>query len=124
MAEPKILPPNLRSHKRYIIMEVLSDRPIIYGDLVNAIWDSMFNFLGELGVSESHLWFIHNLYDEKNQRCMIKCRHDAVEKMRVILSLIQMVGEEKCVIKILGVTGTIKSAKNKYFSEKSLKNFT
>lgn len=123
MAEPKILPPSLRSHKRYIVFDIMSDEPIVYGELVNAIWNSMFDFMGELGVSESHLWFIHNLYDEKNQRCMIKCRHDAVERIRVMLSLIQTIGEVKCVIKILGVTGTIKSAKNKYFSEKSLKNF-
>jgi len=123
MADPKILPPTLRSHKRYIVFDVISEQPIVYGELVNSIWDSMFNFLGELGVSESHLWFIHNLYDEKNQRCVIKCRHDAVEKIRVMLSLIQIIGEVKCVINILGVTGTIKSAKSKYFSEKNLKNF-
>jgi ribonuclease P/MRP protein subunit POP5 len=123
MAEPKILPPSLRSHKRYIVFDVISEQPIVYGELVNAIWDSMFNFLGELGASEAQVWFIHNIYDEKNQRCIIKCKHDSVEKIRVMLSLIQVVGDIKCIIKILGVTGTIKSARTKYFAKSSLKDF-
>jgi len=123
MSEPRILPPSLRSHKRYIVFEVISEQPIVYGELVNAIWDSMFNFLGELGTSEAQVWFIHNIYDEKNQRCLIKCKHDTVEKIRIMLALIQVVGEIKCCIKILGVTGTIKSAKNKYFEKMGLNEF-
>jgi len=123
MAEPKLLPPSLRSHKRYIIFEIISDNPATYSDLVNAIWNSMLNFLGELESSEAMLWLIQNLYDEKSQRGVIKCRHDFVESIRAILSLIQTVGETRVVIKILGVTGTIKSARNKYLLSKDLRSF-
>lgn len=123
MAEPKLLPPSLRSHKRYVIFEVISEHPIIYNDLVNAIWNSMLNFLGEVESSEAMVWFIQNLYDEKNQKGVIKCRHDFVESIRAILSLIQTVGETKVIIKILGVTGTIKSARNKYLLPKDLRSF-
>jgi ribonuclease P/MRP protein subunit POP5 len=123
MAEPKLLPPSLRSHKRYVIFEVISDNPITYNDLVNAMWNSMLNFLGELESSKAMVWFIQNLYDEKNQKGVIKCRHDFVEGIRAILSLIQTVGETKVIIKILGVTGTIKSARNKYLLSKDLRSF-
>ncbi|MEM7819669.1 MAG: Rpp14/Pop5 family protein [Candidatus Aenigmatarchaeota archaeon] len=124
MAEPKILPPSLRPQKRYIVFEIISEHPITYGDLINAVWNSMLSFLGELGSAEARIWFIHNLYDEKTQRGVIKCRHDSVEKIRVVLSLIQMIGETRSLIKIVGVTGTIKSAKNKYLSGGTLKDFT
>ena len=123
MAEPKLLPPSLRSHKRYVIFEVISDTPVTYNDLVNAMWNSMLNFLGELESSKAMVWFIQNLYDEKNQKGVIKCRHDFVEGIRAILSLIQTVGETKVIIKILGVTGTIKSARNKYLLSKDLRSF-
>lgn len=123
MAEPKMLPPSLRSHKRYIIFEIISETSIAYSDLVNAIWNSMLNFLGENESSEAKVWLIQNLYDEKNQKGVIKCRHDYVEHMRATLSLISMVGESKVIIKILGVTGTIKSAKNKYLITKDLRSF-
>ena len=124
MAEPRFLPPSLRSHKRYIVFEIISDEPVAYNDLVNTIWNSTLNFLGELETSNVMLWSIQNLYDEKSQRGIIKCRHDFVENMRVILSLIQTVGETKVVIKVLGVTGTIKSARNKYLLSTDLRNFT
>ena len=123
MAEPKLLPPSLRSHKRYVISEIISDNPITYSDLVNTIWNSMLNFLGELESSEAMIWSIQNLYDEKSQKGVIKCRHDFVESIRAILSLIQTAGETKVIIKVLGVTGTIKSARNKYLLSKDLRNF-
>jgi len=54
-------------------------------------------------------------YDGR-QAGIIKCRHDSVEKVRAMLALISVVSESKCMVHILGVTGTIKSAKSKYFS--------
>ena len=117
MAQPKILPPTLRSQKRYIVFEVISDGKITYGDLVSAIWNSMLSFLGELGSSEAKTWIVQNLYKEEEQKCVIKCRHDYVEQVRAVLSLIQMVGETRATVRILGVTGTIKSARTKYLGE-------
>lgn len=124
MDAPKLLPPSLRSQKRYIVFEVLSEQPVVYGDIVNAVWNSMLSFLGEIVSSHAKVWFIHNIYDDKNQRGVIKCSHDSVEHVRVSLSLIQIIGETKCVIKIMGVTGTIKSAKAKYLAQSDLKSFT
>ncbi len=114
MAEPKLLPPSMREPKRYIVFEVISENPVNYSDVMNSVWSSMLSFLGENGSSEANIWIIQNLYDESAQRGVIKCRHTHVEELRVILSLIQYVGETKAAIKILGVTGTIKSAKIKY----------
>ncbi len=114
MAQPKILPSTLRSQNRYIVSEVISENKITYNDLVSAIWNSMLSFLGELGSSEAKIWIVQNLYKENEQKCVIKCRHDYVEHVRAVLSLIQMVGETKAVIRIMGVTGTIKSARTKY----------
>lgn len=104
----------MRQQKRYIVFEVLSESPIMYGDIISAVWNSILNFLGEIGSSEARIWFVSGLYDEKTQRGVIRCRHDSVEKVRTVLSLVQMIGESRSVIKIIGVTGTIKAAKKKY----------
>ena len=124
MAEPKPLPPSLRSHKRYIIFEVIAENKIEYGDMVNAVWDSMLNFLGELEASKAKIWFIKNLYDENNQRGVIRCGNNYVEHIRTVLSLVHIIGEKRAIIKILGVTGTIKSARNKYLTTMDLRSFT
>jgi ribonuclease P/MRP protein subunit POP5 len=124
MDAPKLLPPSLRSQKRYIVFEVISEQAVVYNEIVATIWNSMLSFLGELGSSSAKVWFIHNIYDDKNQRGVIKCSHDSVEHVRTALSLVQIIGETKCVVKIIGVTGTIKSAKAKYLSKGNLTSFT
>jgi len=121
---PKLLPPTMRPNKRYIAFEIISEQPVQYNEFVSAVWNSMFTLLGELGASEANLWFVRNLYDDKNQKGLIKCAHDYVEKMRAVLSLIQIVSETKVIVKILGVTGTIKSAQKKYLTPKDLRSFT
>lgn len=122
MPEPKMLPPALRSQKRYIVFEVISEQPVKYEDLTSAILGSAVSFLGELGSSEARLWLIQNLYDAESQRGVIKCSNNYVENMRAVLSLITFVGESKAIVGIIGVTGTIKSAKTKYLS-KGLQKF-
>ena len=117
MAEPKMLPPSMRPPKRYIVYEVVSEQPIIYGELVNTIWTTAMEFLGETGTAEANIWFVHNTYDNEKQAGVIKCRHDNVEKVRLILSLISIISEARCIVRIIGITGTIKSAKAKYLGK-------
>ena len=117
MAEPKMLPPSMRPPKRYVVYEVVSEQPIIYGELVNTIWTTTMEFLGEIGAAEANIWFVHNTYDSEKQAGVIKCRHGSVEMVRLILSLISIISESRCVIRIMGVTGTIKSAKDKYLGK-------
>lgn len=122
MSEPKMLPPALRSQKRYIAFEAISEQPVKFEDLTNAILGSVIGFLGELGSSEAKIWIIQNLYDAESQRGVIKCSSNYVEHLRAVLSLITFVGESKAVVRIIGVTGTIKSARLKYLT-KGLQKF-
>ena len=78
MVQPKILPPSMRSQKRYIVFEVISENKITYNDLMNAVWNSMLSFLGELNSADAKIWIVQNLYKENEQVCVIKCRHDYV----------------------------------------------
>ena len=112
--EPKILPPSMRPPKRYVVYEIVSDTPVIYGEFVSTVWTTIMEFLGELGGSETGVWFVHNSYNTEKQIGIVKCRHNNVEKVRAALSLISIVSETKCIVRILGVTGTIKSANTKY----------
>jgi ribonuclease P/MRP protein subunit POP5 len=122
--KPKPLPKSLRPTRRYIAYQVLSEEKIIYNDLANAIWHSILNFLGEFGASEAEIWLVRNLYDGKKQAGIIRCSHKYLERIRASLSLIDRIGDTRVVIKVLGVSGTIKATQMKYFSETSLTEFT
>lgn len=121
--KPKTLPASLRPRKRYIIFQVISEKPVDYIELVGAIWRTFLNFLGEMKTSEMNFWLIKNLYDQKNQRGVIRCSPDQVEYARAALALIDQIGETKALIKINTVTGTIRSAKKKYLGFTDLTDF-
>lgn len=124
MSKPSTLPPSLRNSTRYIAFEIISEKPIEYRDVSNALWVSSLNFLGDLGASETKTWPIKNLYNADKQRGIIRCNQKRVEDVRAVLSLIDYMNDSKAIVNVLGVTGTIKSAKKKYLKMSNLEDFS
>jgi len=121
---PKPLPPSLRGRRRYLAYQVISEQKILFQDLINTIWHSVLNFLGEFGASEADLWIVRDVYDEKRQVGILRCSHTSVEHIRTALALVQRIGDVRVIIKVLGVSGTIKATKMKFFGETTLTEFT
>lgn len=94
-----------------------------FSEFTSAVWNSTIGFLGELQTSEARMWLIRNLYDEKSQKGVLKCAHDRIEHVRAALAMITMVGETRAIVRIIGVTGTIKSARNKYLGMPTIDRF-
>lgn len=118
---PKTLPSSLRKPQRYLVFEIISDNEIEFVDARDTIREAILEFLGELYASKSRFWIIENLYSKN--KGIIRCDPRYIEHIRVSLSLITYIGETQCLIRVIGVTGTIKSAKEKYLKEITLKNF-
>lgn len=120
---PKPLPPSLRGRTRYLAFHVISEQKILLQDLINTIWHSLLNFLGESGTSKANIKIIKDTYDEKRQMGIIKCSHDSVEEVRTALALIQRIGDTRIIIRVLGISGSIKATKMKFFGESRLNEF-
>jgi len=120
---PKPLPSSLRGRRRYIAYQVISEDKILLDDLINTIWHSTLNFLGEQGTSKTDIWIAKDTYDEKNQSGLIRCSHDSVEQVRTSLALIERIGDVRVVLKVLGISGTMNAAKMKFFGETRLTEF-
>lgn len=121
---PKPLPSSLRSRRRYIAYQILSEEKFFFQDLTNSIWHSLLNLLGELGTAEADIWIVKDTYDEKKQIGIIRCSHDNVEKVRAALALIERIGDVRIVVKVLGISGSIKATRMKFFEETKLTEFT
>ena len=121
---PQSLPPTLRPKNRYLAYQVVSEKKIPFSDLINAMLHSVLNFLGELGTSQSNIWIIRNTWDEEKSMGLVRCNHTSIEQVRAALALVQRVGDTPVVIKVLGVSGTIRAARKKFFGERDLKSFT
>lgn len=120
---PQTLSPTLRERRRYLAFKVISKNKIPLADISGAIWHSILNFLGELGTAQANVWLVKNVYDEKNQLGLIRCTHTAVEHVRAALALVNRIGDQRVIVKVIGVSGTIKAARKKYFGEKDLASF-
>jgi len=123
MKGPKNLSPAMRENKRYLGFEVICDEKLKFEDILNAFWHSILNLCGELGTSKKNIWFIKDMWDEENQRGLIKCKSDSVEYIRSALALIDRIGDFRVIIYTLGVSGTMKSARRKFFGERTLEEF-
>ncbi len=120
---PNFLSPTLRDKKRYLAYEIISSQKIPFQDLSNAMWHAILNYMGELGAAEAGAWIMKNEWNEEKQTGMIRCNHTAVEKIRAALALLNRVGDAPVIIRVIGVSGTIKAAEKKYFGARDLMNY-
>lgn len=121
---PKILPSSMRDRERYLAFQLISEQPVLMQDMTNTIWHSVLNFLGELETSKARIKIIKDCYEEKKQMGIIRCSHEHVENVRAAIALIQRIGDSRAIFKVLGVSGSIKVTKMKFFEDSKLSEFT
>lgn len=123
MAEPEILPSSMREKKRYIAFEILGEENVEFSNLINALWHSLLNLFGEVETGSINFWLVKDTWSKTKQRGLIKCNHNHVSEVRLALALLERIGDTKVSIRTLGVSGTMKSARKKYFGETDLSDF-
>jgi len=113
------LPSSLRERRRYIIFEVMSRSKLDFGEVVESVWNAILDFVGQLKTGKASVWVVKDLYDSEEQRGAIKVTNDYVEDVRAAISLINEINDKKVIFSVLGVTGTLKSARRKYFESEA-----
>jgi ribonuclease P/MRP protein subunit POP5 len=111
----KILMPTMREKERYIAFQVISeeDEEFSYPDLESAIWNTMLDFLGEEGVSKTFVWLLKDCWSQKTQKGILRCNNKSVQEVIASLGLIDRLGDNRITFKILKISGTIKSIREK-----------
>ncbi|WP_413828564.1 Rpp14/Pop5 family protein [Methanobrevibacter sp. UBA46] len=115
----KVLPPTLRKNKRYLTLDIKSEVKHNKDDFVLAIWDSCIRFWGEQETSNFDLWLMKLFYDDESDdfyhyRAVLKCQRGYEEEVRAALALLTRYNNKKINITTIGLSGTIKSAVDKY----------
>ncbi len=117
------LPPTLRDNQRYIVFEVISKKDVRLGDVVDVIWSASLKLFGEVGTSKFKMWVPSQLFDAGRKMAVIRTTHDYVEEVRAVLASIKEIEGESVIFYVHGVTGTIRSAKNKFLGQVDLRDF-
>ncbi len=106
----KGLPPALRRRKRYIAFRIIAKRKFEQKEVVDALMDSLIKTFGEFGSANTGVWIKY--FD--GERGIVRCYNDAIDKVKVALTLINRIGDVMVIPLTLGVSGTIKRCKKKY----------
>lgn len=96
-----------------MVFEIISESKLNKNDVIKAISNSTLQFLGELGVSKTSLWLID--WADETQKGILKVSNRSVEAIRASLALINKINDIDVIFHVLGVSGTIKKAKEKYY---------
>jgi RNase P/RNase MRP subunit POP5 len=106
-------PPTARSKKRYVVFRLHSEERVDFYSMKNAVWNSLHNWMGEDGLGKANIRIIKNLYDQKGGTGFIQCDPRSVDHVKMGLSLVHQIGDQRVAFQTIRVTGTIKSGKSK-----------
>lgn len=111
--------PTLRQKKRYIVFEIIADKKITdFKAVSKAIWDKSLKLLGELGVSKAGIWVLEEKFDPELQRGIIKVDNKYVPQAKSALLMVDKIGNQKVILKSVGVSGILKKACQKYLTKR------
>lgn len=105
----KMSMPTARERDRYVLIRLISEEDVVYPDLEAAVWNTLLDFYGESGVSGMSLNVMRSTWNDADQACVIRCNNTSVPQLIAGLGLISRLGESRVVVKIVKVSGTMKS---------------
>ncbi|MFH1432697.1 MAG: Rpp14/Pop5 family protein [archaeon] len=117
------LPPTLRDNQRYIVFEIISKEDIAFENLVNAVWNTSLQLFGDVGTSKFKMWVPSTFFDKSRKKGIVRTTHNSVEEVRAVLASIRQIEGVNVIMYVLGVTGTIKSARTKFLGLMNLRDF-
>ncbi|VVB94455.1 Ribonuclease P protein component 2 [uncultured archaeon] len=109
--------PTLRDKKRYLAIEVTSEQTINRQQLLNEILDSVASLFGDKGISEIN----PKLMSYDGRFGIIRCAREKTQETRAALACINNVRRIRVSILILGISGTIKGATEKFIQQTLIK---
>jgi ribonuclease P/MRP protein subunit POP5 len=112
----KPLRPSLREKKRYIVFEIISDDKIEFKDIKNSILNACNKFLGEFGCAKANPYIIENCFDSSSKKGILRVTNKSLNDIKAALSMIKDINNQRVIFKIIGVSGILKKAKNKFLS--------
>ena len=109
--------PTLRDKKRYIAFELVSGQTTRQ-ELIKEIMDSVHSLFGDAGCSEINPWLMS--FDGKYG--IIRCARERTTETRAALACINNLRGIRVSIMVLGISGTVRGATEKFIQNPLLKD--
>jgi RNase P/RNase MRP subunit POP5 len=100
-----------RRRRRYLKIAVRGDHNFVYKDVAEVIQKSVLNLYGVEGLSRAEPKLID--FDEEDLSGILRCNHFQLDNVRAALAHVTNIEGTTAAIRVLNVSGTIKSLKRK-----------
>jgi ribonuclease P/MRP protein subunit POP5 len=109
----KRLLPSLRVKKRYLAFELICEGPANRNDLIKEVISSASALLGDVVASECDI----KVLGFEDCKGIIQCAHTRLKETRASLAALTRINGRRATLHILGISGTIKRATEKFLQE-------
>lgn len=107
----KPLLPSLKEKKRYLVFEIISDKPLKYKEVEKSLKKELSKVLGLFNSARAGLMFLPETWNKKKQKGIIRVAHKYVSHLKSGLMLIEEIKNQKVIIKSVKVSGILNKAK-------------
>ena len=105
--------PTLRGKKRYIAFEIASEQAITRSELSEEIHNSIGSLFGDVGASEINAGVV----SFERGYGILRCAREKTTQARAALACINKLRGARASILVLGISGTIKGAMEKFIQQ-------
>jgi ribonuclease P/MRP protein subunit POP5 len=103
--------------QRYLALRAECDQPLGEKEVMNAVWDTIYQLFGEYGASQTALSKIS--WDEERKTLTVRCSHKMLDAVRAAIAAITVMDGKRAVIRVVAVSGTLKALRKKYLENSS-----
>jgi len=102
--------PSLRQKKRYVVFEIIADKPFSFYDIKDSLEEAMKDFWGQQGLSKAVPMLLKEKFSKENQRFIIKVNNKYVDELISAVILAKKIKNTPIIIKSVVTSGILKKA--------------
>ncbi len=107
----KVLIPTLRERKRYVCIRIFCEKDFEYKDFEYCLYETMKKIFGNFTLAYLSFRIKKETFDKNKKVVILKCNHISLPFLIASLGFLKEIKNQKIIIKILKVSGTIKKIK-------------
>jgi len=97
--------------RRYIAAKIDGNKEFNEKEAFGAVWSSLTRLFGEYGASLAELSLVE--YNQERRQVIFRCSHKALDMVKASIVAVTEVANEKACIRVIRVSGTLKSLRTK-----------
>jgi ribonuclease P/MRP protein subunit POP5 len=97
--------------QRYLALKAESAHPLEERDIMNALWDMVYQLYGEFGASQTALHQVS--WDSETKTLIIRCSHKMLESVWAAVAVLTTIDDRHVAVRVVGVSGTLKALQKK-----------